>query len=203
VDDLALDHEDWTELPALARIDCVYALTPMPDGEPLWAIVQQKLKPLDWRAEDFLGSSAAGSLAAILLTRGWDRQDPELDEALENLDGWARAMLDSDQLQQYKRVISTIEALHNEVGVQWGDLHGGNVMQDAEGNWKIIDLGVSKSAGADVGRLEALPLRVWTTCEQGHREKLNEVQVNAGNRVRCKRASGCYQCKRVGKLEGL
>lgn len=200
---VVLDHEDWTELPALARIDCVYALTPMPDGEPLWAIVQQKLKPLDWRAEDFLGSSAAGSLAAILLTRGWDRQDPELDEALENLDGWARAMLDSDQLQQYKRVISTIEALHNEVGVQWGDLHGGNVMQDAEGNWKIIDLGVSKSAGADVGRLEALPLRVWTTCEQGHREKLNEVQVNAGNRVRCKRASGCYQCKRVGKLEGL
>lgn len=45
-----------------------------------------------------------------------------------------------------KRLYDTVRELAR-IGVNWGDLHSGNVRKDAVGHWKIIDLGLSRSPG--------------------------------------------------------
>jgi predicted unusual protein kinase regulating ubiquinone biosynthesis (AarF/ABC1/UbiB family) len=51
--------------------------------------------------------------------------------------------------RKLRSVVRTLIAMRAS-GMNWSDLHEGNVMQDAKGRWKLIDLGRSKWDSAEV-----------------------------------------------------
>ena len=128
---------------------------------PLYVLVVERLLPLRGRGmgivQGALSTHGLGFAAWVyrktLGPKGHhvDRQQRLLINAYGALspeDAWHDAKRHYAQLSnalppgQDDRLEQTIAELARR-GVLWSDLHGGNVMQDADGNLKIVDLGVA------------------------------------------------------------
>lgn len=118
----------------LVNYTCVYGVR----GAPMWALLMERLQPLSTKERRFVaGSENELDIAA----------DPELGigaqaEAQAALEGRARRELGAEGLHQARGLVQTVKDLRR-LGVQYHDLHRGNVLKDGRGTWKIIDLGVS------------------------------------------------------------
>jgi len=132
----------WASLPALSQFYCVYALAKT-DGTPLgvFALIQDKMKPLPSKAQRFITTYRYTILSP---------------SSRQNAVRHATEQLGPEGARQVQRLGDTIVEL-GRIGVWWDDLHAGNVMQDAAGDWKIIDLGAGESpAQVDLAVVEGL-----------------------------------------------
>lgn len=134
LDAIAADKITWGDLPALGRIDCVYALGEG-SGPDLYVINQERVAgDLHPEAAVFVNNHRF----AIAL-----RKSEAIKQARE---------VGPDVARNTQRVMKTIEAL-NRVGIQWEDVSSGNVLLGRTGNWTVVDLGASNSAGTAVPAL--------------------------------------------------
>jgi len=122
------------KLPHLVDYTCAYGVR----GAPMWALLMERLQPLSAEERRFIAGSENDFDAAA---------DPEFGpganaEAQAVMEGRARRMLGENGVRQARGLVQTVKDLRR-LGVQYHDLHRGNVLRDARGTWKIIDLGVS------------------------------------------------------------
>jgi len=127
----------------------------------LFVLVVERLKPILHKVQKALDDHGL----ALVARTYWRALDP-YDAARVTILGMLRVDLgigDADDAQaaverrytlltkavppeQVERLERTLEELARR-GILWFDLHGQNVMQDAEGNLKIVDLGVASDLG--------------------------------------------------------
>lgn len=131
-------------IPHLVAYSCVYGVR----GAPMWALLMERLQPLNATERRFIAESENEFDAAA---------DPAFggvanQEARTTLEGRARRMLGDKGVRQSRGLVRAVEQLR-AIGVQYHDLHRGNVLKDARGTWKIIDLGVSVAPAQAAPRL--------------------------------------------------
>lgn len=133
----------WDRLPALAHYECVLALEGPCDGRlPLFAITMERLVgPIaDPVAHGFLDTQSTWK--KIMDVVRYDADDKRVLKEIRTKSG-ARAE------ENLRRLILTMKEM-DRIGVRWFDLHTGNVLEDLEGTWKIVDLGASRSREVSV-----------------------------------------------------
>jgi hypothetical protein len=140
---VASEQTSWDRLPALAQASCIYGMLDDCDRPlPIFVITQERLpKRL---------SKDAGQIVNDYWTQILDVAAGKKDT--QNIRGWAEKVLGEDGLAELDALIATVAEL-SRIGVHWTDLHEGNVMVDAKGHWKIVDLGFSRSPDTVVGAL--------------------------------------------------
>jgi hypothetical protein len=140
---VASEQTSWDRLPALAKASCIYGMLDDCDRPlPIFVITQERLpKRL---------SKDAGQIVNDYWTQILDVAAGKKDT--QNIRGWAEQVLGEDGLAELDALIATVAEL-SRIGVHWTDLHEGNVMADAKGHWKIVDLGFSRSPDTTVGAL--------------------------------------------------
>ncbi len=146
---LQAKETSWRNLPSLAQFHCVYAVLDDRDQDTgLFAIVVEKMNTAVPRnIGKYIEDMGGHFITAV-------RDDRYAEEAVETA---KERGLDPVEARRFTK---TIVELHR-IGIPWHDLHDGNVMLDAEGHWKIIDLGYIKqgrTADAEVPALAGEPL---------------------------------------------
>lgn len=143
---VVLAEAQGKHFPALVRYHCVYGVK----GAPMFAVLMERLLRLDPPEYKFIASVENDLDAA---NRG-DR------EALASTIARAREALGAHGAEQVRRLVQTVEALRG-IGIRYHDLHRGNVLKDASGAWRIIDLGVSVVPTQAVPRLGEVFAGFW------------------------------------------
>lgn len=140
------DRTSFDRLPALAKAHCVYGLLDDCDRPlPIYVIVQDRLpKNLDAASAKIINDYWVHILD---LAEGKEEEEPPLRP-------WIEQELGKRGLAQVDALIDTVAELRR-IEVYWTDLHSGNVLVDAKGRWKIVDLGFSRSPDTTVGSLSA------------------------------------------------
>ena len=137
----------WDALEAVNRTHAVYGVLDFCDQRlPIYVVVQDQLvepvskavsawfaspwsskkkRPEVW--ENILAAAAGGSTGRKLRREVVERAEADLGEGAN-----------------VGRLIDSVKLLL-DIDVDWHDLHGGNVMIDHKGYWRIIDLGFSRS----------------------------------------------------------
>jgi len=138
---IASGESTWASFPALAQLHCVYALA-RTDGKPIgtFALLQQKLRPLSVGVQQFINAWRYSLLSPVRERRVGAHDPHAREQAIQRM----RREIGPAESRQARLLGETMDAL-DAIGVWWDDLHSGNVMQDAAGNWKIIDLGAGQS----------------------------------------------------------
>ena len=133
---------------AIVHMRCVYGMSDA-RGRPLpiFAIVQQRLRAISASEREWITAHSAALADAVDDTpTGRILRAGVLASAREHLG--ARGAANAE------RLLVALDALV-ALGIEWHDLHGGNVLRDLHGHWFIIDLGASSSfdaAGEPVSR---------------------------------------------------
>ena len=131
---------DWDrDLPALVRFLCVYAL----EDVPLFVIMQERLAghlPAD--ANEFVWKHKIMQSHRFALVAG--KADDYRMRARLRTEAQERGLL-----PEFDRLLRTLDTLHR-LGIEWHDLHTGNIMQDAQGHWRVLDLGESYSGTVEI-----------------------------------------------------
>lgn len=149
------------DLRHVARVGRVYhLLNAGRDGNtdrwiPIYAALVERLKPPDakklrsWMSEE----GPVGMVRAALLyeadtfqgPRSKFRLSPQLRRSLSSAcNGYGQKYA---HLEACKRFLSTLGHTWEELyrrGIRWADLHEGNVAETKRGEWKAIDLGISR-----------------------------------------------------------
>jgi hypothetical protein len=121
------------DLPALVRFVCVYAFAEV----PLFAVVQERLAShLPEAGEEFVWKHKLFPAShRFAFVAGKPNSYPMRADL--------RAEADTlGFLAEFDRLLTTLDTLHR-LGIEWHDLHTGNIMQDYEGHWRVLDLGES------------------------------------------------------------
>jgi len=136
---LAEKRTSKKKLAALVDLLCVYAFVDQRGAQiPIYAVLQRRVQALSDEEVDFI-----------------DRYRWSLVARAEEVYGRARQELGPDGVRNVRRVQATRDELR-KIGIEWTDLHGGNVLADDAGGWVIIDLGASNSdSPVDVPAIEA------------------------------------------------
>jgi gamma-glutamylcyclotransferase (GGCT)/AIG2-like uncharacterized protein YtfP len=150
----------WAKLPALARIQCVYAVLGACDRPTgLFALILERMaKPLTKEDAHYIGEVVDGTI--VRMAKGLvTYNEPVIRSDAKDYD--------ADGAESV-RILRTVHELHR-IGVPWHDLHGANVMVAADGHWKIVDIGYMHDEGtADmlVGALAREPLEQLVTVNE-------------------------------------
>lgn len=118
---------------AIGQISCVYALS----ETQTFAILQERLHPLPPEAQRWIKDHRRDLLRVT-----------ERPFAQGDLLRQAQSVLGPAGSAQVDRLIRAL-ALLRQLRIVWTDLHGGNVLQDDHGLWKIVDLGDSSVLDED------------------------------------------------------
>ncbi len=125
--------DTWDALPAIGRIFCVYRFA----NTPVFAIFQERLWPLT--PADFAWIRRAN------LWEGLIAHDEPAHAEIHRRAGIAGF---TEKIHALETTLMGLEAL----GVNYYDLHAGNLLRDVGGAWKIVDLGNSSvDVAPDVG----------------------------------------------------
>lgn len=154
----------WNDLPALARVYCVVLLKlPRHPDIALYAITMDRMpkaapKPVQAALdhEPIEGGDTQGQLALEYYCRR--SRVPLQGTSCEYGTQEDYRAVKQALGPQMDRIEQTWRTLV-ELGIEWPDLHGGNVMQDKEGNLRIIDLGRAWTKPQRVGEYVGERLR--------------------------------------------
>jgi GNAT superfamily N-acetyltransferase len=145
-------HDLWDDLPALGKFHCVYALqlSLLPEGATMYAIVMDRYtRRPEPEVEEILDLRGRATEPDTLGQRTMEyickKSRLPVHEDCTYGDARAYERVKAVLGPQLTRIEQTWKTLVG-IGIEWFDLHSGNVMRDAEDNLRIIDLG-----------------RVWTT----------------------------------------
>jgi hypothetical protein len=148
----ARGHDLWDDLPALGRFYCVYALqlSNMPEGAAMYAITMDRYtRRPEPAVEEILDLRGRATEPDTLGQRSMEyickKSRLPVHEDCTYGDARAYERVKAVLGPQLTRIEQTWKTLVG-IGIEWFDLHSGNVMRDSEDNLRIIDLG-----------------RVWTT----------------------------------------
>jgi len=90
-------------------------------------------------------------------------ENEELIEELKNsdftLDDVENYIKNAKVKKLYRNMLSAARELE-ELGIVFSDYHGGNILKDANGTYKVIDLGVSQSPASHIEQLENRIIKV-------------------------------------------
>jgi hypothetical protein len=132
----------WEQLPALAKVHCLYVIPgTRKDDKDLYAIIMDRYRSLP--AGDKKLISCVDS--KILLGEGTGESCIHAPYIMRSASiKQARSRRAVQKAEQ--KVESFIETMQNlaKIGVFIFDIHGDNLMVDAEGMWRIVDIGVSE-----------------------------------------------------------
>lgn len=139
----------------LADTPCAFALPvdvppswPTPPGRAFFALVQERLRPINPAARAFLNDSRAAS-ALLFLGGVDDRAFDNETEATAEIDSKIKQLAKAGKILPRPKVFEGVRAIQDlvSIGVEPFDIHGGNVMLSRTGIWKLTDLGQSSLHG--------------------------------------------------------
>jgi hypothetical protein len=154
----------WADFPALGRIYDVYGVLDDCDQPlPVFVVLQEFVpEPVPSHAAGFFDEATGLSSDGTKSSRGGTWGERIVQVAWQDPRPMAQGRdLPSDLRQAVRRHRTDLEQVFSLVltirkmawhGVAWHDLHAGNVRQ-ANGVWKIIDLGYSRAPNAEIATI--------------------------------------------------
>lgn len=153
--------------PGLAKTYCVEALDLGEDHPPVFIIVQEQLEPLFADEETLINIPVYRAVQNYDTWLDLDHVQRELRQWIEELPDefvTADVGLTPEELEEardalHARLGVILDATHwlRVRGVEWTDVHAGNVMMDSVGNLKIVDLGHGRVSLTTIPLLAAPP----------------------------------------------